>query len=199
SARLVFPAATRHPALDWPSRRDRHTALDHAWPDQRLPTLGLSSIGALPTDGGLLSVDVGVSSTIGASATVGDVTVPVSVPISAPVSATVDVSSALTRITASASVPLASVTATIPVSASFTLDSTIGVSALVPFVTVSVSVLLTSTGRSAIADILPIVALPGSTNISPLTMVGAISPPGVTGIGRRHETASTRPLMPAPK
>ncbi|KAK0556482.1 hypothetical protein OC844_005842 [Tilletia horrida] len=90
-----------------------------------VPTLGLTSIGALPTDSGLLSANVGLSSTIGASVTVGGVTLPVSVPVSAPISGTVDVSGALTGIMASASVPLASVTLLHPDHPSFPLLQTL--------------------------------------------------------------------------
>ncbi|KAL9933103.1 hypothetical protein V8E36_007821 [Tilletia maclaganii] len=75
-----------------------------------LPTAALPAVGGLLlTSTGLLSVDLGVGNTVGATATVGGATIPVGVPISAPVSVSVDLSAHLGGVIGGATLPVASV------------------------------------------------------------------------------------------
>ncbi|KAK0523567.1 hypothetical protein OC842_006101, partial [Tilletia horrida] len=93
-----------------------------------VPTLGLNSIRALPTDSGQLPAKVSRSSTTGALVSVSDVIGPVSVPIR-PSALCLEHS----RLNSGLNTGL--------VSASVTLVSTIGISTLVTFVPASVSAL----------------------------------------------------------
>ncbi|KAE8237918.1 hypothetical protein A4X13_0g8586, partial [Tilletia indica] len=172
-----------------------------------LPTATLPGVtdviptGTLPTGSGFLSVDVGLSSIIGATVTIGDITVPHTVPVSAPITGSVTFSGGLTGISATASLPIGSVTATVPaltslppavtsaldtglLRAGITPTDGLGVSASLSIATVSVSLPLGS-----ITDILPTSGLPS------ISLPGGILP--TTGLPIVTDILPTTGLLPA--
>ncbi|KAE8217132.1 hypothetical protein CF319_g8712 [Tilletia indica] len=168
-----------------------------------LPTATLRGVtdaiptGTLPTGSGFLSVDVGLSSIIGATMAIGDITKPLTVPVSAPITGSVTLSGSLTGTCAMTTLPIGFITTTVPalstslpaVTSAFDTrilgsgisgTSGLGVSASPPIAAVSVP--LGSITNILPSSVLPSISIPAGILPTSVFLVLPISCPALVSL-----------------